>query len=205
MTTGNQGTPEEGTLDSDITNATEPTETAPERQFTQAEVNKITSDIRREVTRKSSEKFSDYDDLKARAAKADELESAQLSEAERLTARLQEAEKRAIAASDQASAAMIASEVKVRAVEMGIIDPDAAFVLMDRTNVQYSAENGVSGVEDSLTSLLESKPWLRSTNRTPNINPEGTQSTPVVRLTPEQREAARYLKMTEEDYAAHVR
>lgn len=205
MTTGNQGTPEEGTLDSDITSAPEPTETAPERQFTQAEVNKITSELRRDLTRKTSEKFGDYDDLKARAAKADELEQAQLSEAERLTARLQEAEKRAIAASDQASAAMIASEVKVRAVEMGIIDPDAAFVLMDRTNVQYSAENGVSGVEDSLTSLLESRPWLRSTNRTPNINPEGTQSTPVVRLTPEQREAARYLKMTEEDYAAHVR
>ena len=205
MTTGNQATPEEGTLDSDITNAPEPIETAPERQFTQAEVNKITSELRRDLTRKTSEKFSDYDDLKARAAKADELEQAQLSESERLTARLQEAEKRAIAASDQASAAMIASEVKVRAVEMGIIDPDAAFVLMDRTNVQYSAENGVSGVEDSLTSLLESRPWLRSTNRTPNINPEGTQSTPVVRLTPEQREAARYLKMTEEDYAAYVR
>ena len=174
----------------------EPT-TAPERTFTQEEVNRMQAQTRRDARNK----YGDYNDLKARAAKADELEQAQLSDAQKLEARAIEAERKASEAQEQIASAMIASEVKVRASALGVIDPDAAYLLLDRSNVRYDATEGVTGVDDALASLLEAKPYLKSSNRTPNLNPESGQPVATQRLTAEQREAAQYLGMTDEQYA----
>ena len=168
-------------------------------QFTseqQAYIDRINSRTRRD----ERNKFKDYNDLKARAARADELEQAQLTEAEKMEARAIEAEKKVTDAQAQIADAMIASQVKVRASQMGVVDPDAAFVLLDRTNVQY-ADGAVTGVDDAIASLLEDKPYLRGTNRTPNINPESGQPVQAVRLTPLQLEAAQMMGLTAEEYA----
>ena len=138
--------------------------------------------------------------MKARAARADELEQAQLTGAEKMEARAIEAEKKVTDAQAQIADAMIASQVKVRASQMGVVDPDAAFVLLDRTNVQYT-DGAVTGVDDAIASLLEDKPYLRGTNRTPNINPESGQPVQAVRLTPLQLEAAQMMGLTAEEYA----
>ena len=87
---------------------------------------------------------------------------------------------------------------------MGIVDPEAAFLLVDRSNIRYTPESGVAGVEDALTQLLENKPYLRATNRTPNINPEGSTPDSPVRLTADQRDAAAMLGMTEEQYSKGI-
>jgi len=97
---------------------------------------------------------------------------------------------------------MIASEVKVRASQLGIIDPDAAYLLLDRSNVRYGEDGGVTGVDEALTQLLEDKPYLKgSPNRAPNLNPQSGEPAPTLRLTDDQREAARLMGITEEDYA----
>ena len=168
-------------------------------QFTseqQAYIDRINSRTRRD----ERNKFKDYNDLKTRAARADELEQAQLTEAEKMEARAIEAEKKVTDAQAQIADAMIASQVKVRASQMGVVDPDAAFVLLDRTNVQY-VDGAVTGVDDAIASLLEDKPYLRGTNRTPNINPESGQPVQAVRLTDLQLEAARMMGLTAEEYA----
>ena len=168
-------------------------------QFTseqQAYIDRINSRTRRD----ERNKFKDYNDLKARAARADELEQAQLTGAEKMEARAIEAEKKVTDAQQQVANAMIASQVKVRASQMGVVDPDAAFVLLDRTNVQYT-DGTVTGVDDAIASLLEDKPYLRGTNRTPNINPESGQPVQAVRLTDLQLEAARMMGLTAEEYA----
>ena len=170
----------------------------PERTFTQDDVNRIQAQTRKEVR----SQFADYSQLKERAAKADELEQAQLSEAEKLEARALEAERKAASAAEQVSTAMIASDVKVRASQLGIIDPDAALLLVDRSNVRYSEDNGVTGVEDALTQLLEDKPYLKGApNRAPNLNPQTGEPAPTLRLTEDQREAARLMGIPEEQYA----
>jgi hypothetical protein len=98
--------------------------------------------------------------------------------------------------------ALISGDVKVKAVQLGVVDPDAAYLLMDRSNVRYDSDNGVTGVEEALTQLLEDKPYLKGTaSRSPNINPESGQPAPSVRLSDDQREVARYMGMTEEQYA----
>jgi len=154
----------------------------PERTFSQEDMNRIQAQTRREVRNQ----FADYSQLKDRAAKADELEQAQLSEQEKLETRAAEAERKAASAADQISAAMIASEVKVRASQ----------------NVRYSEDNGVTGVEDALTQLLEDKPYLKGApNRAPNLNPQTGEPAPTLRLTEDQREAARLMGIPEEQYA----
>ena len=177
----------------------EPTTTEPttEQTFTQEQGNRMMAQTRRE----ERGKFSDYGELKTRATRADELEQEKLTEAERMEARAVEAEKKATDAQQQIASAMIASEVKIRASAMGVIDPDAAYLLLDRSNVHYDAEAGVSGVDDALAGLLEAKPYLRSANRTPNLNPETGQPAQSVRLTADQQEAARLMGMTADEYA----
>lgn len=173
------------------------TEPTTEQTFTQEQVNRMMAQTRRE----ERGKFSDYSELKTRATRADELEQEKLTEAERMEARAVEAEKKATDAQQQIASAMIASEVKIRASAMGVIDPDAAYLLLDRSNVHYDAEAGVSGVDDALAGLLEAKPYLRSANRTPNLNPETGQPAQSVRLTADQQEAARLMGMSAEEYA----
>jgi hypothetical protein len=168
------------------------------RVFSQDEVSRIQANVRREV----KGQFSDYQQLKERAAKADELEQAQLTEVERIQKRAADAESAVLDANVKLADALISGDVKVKAVQLGVVDPDAAYLLMDRTNVQYDIATGVTGVEEALTQLLEDKPYLKGTApRSPNINPESGQPAPSVRLSDDQREVARYMGMTEEQYA----
>jgi len=201
MTTDNTAQPEEGgtpqATEAEAHVATPPAE-IDTRNFTQEEVNRMVGQARREVRGQ----FSDYSDLKTRAARADELEQAQLTEAERLTQRATDAEKQTAEANTQLTNALISSEVKVKAVQLGIIDPDAAYLLLDKSSVKYDAKDGVTGVVDALTQLLEDKPYLKgAAGRIPNINPEGGQAAPALRLTADQQEAARLMGMTEEEYS----
>lgn len=197
MVTENTEPIEDGAQTQQVEAVTVPTESPADKTFTQDEVNRMMGQARRDAR----SQFSDYSELKSRAAKADELEQANLTEAERLEVRVSDAEKRATDAQEQVSSAMIASEVKVRATQMGIVDPDAAFLLLNKKNVAYNVTDGVSGVDDALAQLLEDKPYLRAGNRTPNINPETGQAAPPVRLTVDQREAARLMNLTDEEYS----
>ena len=199
MVTENTGlTGDEGNQAAPPATQSEPEGEGQHRTFSQEDMNRIQAQTRREVRNQ----FADYSQLKDRAAKADELEQAQLSEQEKLETRAAEAERKAASAADQISAAMIASEVKVRAAQLGIIDPDAALLLVDRANVRYSEEDGVTGVDAALTQLLEDKPYLKGTpNRAPNLNPQSGEPAPTLRLSGDQREAARLMGMTEEEYS----
>ena len=179
----------------------ETTEATQARTFDQESVNRMMANIRRE----ERGKFSDYDQLKARAAKADELEQAQLSEQEKLAQRATDAERQASEAATKIADVSISADVQVKAVQMGVVDPQAAYLLMDRSSVTYDPATGVNGVDEALTRLLEEKPYLRGNSpRTPNINPEGGTPAPVTRLSDDQREAARLMGMTDEEYASGI-
>ena len=86
---------------------------------------------------------------------------------------------------------------------MGLVDPDAAYLLIDRTTLTYDATDGVAGVEQALTQLLEEKPYLKGAAlRSPNINAQGGQVAPAgTRLTEAQKEAAQLMGIPEEQYA----
>jgi hypothetical protein len=144
----------------------------PPKTFTQEELDRIVAErIARE--RKKTEKFADYDDVKAKLGELQqaeaEREKAKLSETERL-----EAEKAAaIQAAEDAKAErdkalkaankrLIKAEFKTLAREMHVRQDalDDAYKLADLVNVNVDEDGNVAGVEDVVKALIESKPYL---------------------------------------------
>ena len=172
------------------------------KSFTQEEINQMMGRVRSE----ERAKYSDYSRLKERAQKADELEAANLSEKEKLERKVAEADRRAIDADARIADTAIRAEVRMRAVQKGIVDPDAAYALIDRTDIAYSDDEGVTGVDAALDTLLTNKSYLKAPNAVaPNLNPEGVPAQAPVKLTDAQREAAKRHGVKEEDYAKYIR
>ena len=74
---------------------------------------------------------------------------------------------------------LIHAEIRDVGAQLGLIDPDAAFALMDRSGVSVGEDGTVLGVRESLDELLRNKPYLaanasRSTGRAGNF-PRGTE------------------------------
>lgn len=90
----------------------------------------------------------------------DEKKKAAMSEAERLKAEKEEAEKNAAAAVERANLRLIRSEVVSQAAKLNIVDPDAAYMLMDKTDVKVEDDDTVVGVKEALQALIKSKPYL---------------------------------------------
>lgn len=59
---------------------------------------------------------------------------------------------------------LIAAEVKAIGSSMGLVDPDAALLLMDRDSIKVDDNGTVTGAKESLESLKSSKPYLFGTS-----------------------------------------
>ena len=84
-------------------------------------------------------------------------------------------ERRVKAADDR----LIHAEIRDVGAQLGLIDPDAAFALMDKSGVSVADDGSVLGVRESLDELLRNKPYLAanaslSTGRAGNF-PRGTE------------------------------
>jgi hypothetical protein len=74
---------------------------------------------------------------------------------------------------------LIHAEIRDVGAQLGLIDPDAAFALMDKSAVSVADDGTVLGVRESLDELLRHKPYLaanasRSTGRAGNF-PRGNE------------------------------
>lgn len=140
-----------------------------EKTFTQAELNQIVKD---RLARAES-KFADYEDLKAKAAKLDEIEEANKSELEKARDEAEKAKAEAKAAADRANQVMLKSAVIAKASALNFIDAEDAFALLPKDSLSLSEDGQVEGLEEALKTLAEAKPHLlKSDNpRIPKINP----------------------------------
>ena len=55
---------------------------------------------------------------------------------------------------------LIHAEIREVGAQLGLIDTDAAFALMDKSSVRVAEDGSVCGVRESLTELLRNKPYL---------------------------------------------
>ena len=55
---------------------------------------------------------------------------------------------------------LIAAEVKTVALELKIVDADAALALMDKSKIKVNDKGDVTGVKEALDALAKSKPYL---------------------------------------------
>lgn len=140
---------------------------AEDKTFKQEDVDRIVKD---RLKRERQQKYGDYDELKTKASKFDELEEANRSELEKAQAAEKKAREESAAALDVSNSRLIKAEVKLQSVELGIVDSDAAYALMSRDDVKVDDDGNVEGVKKSLEALLKEKPFLKG-EATPTKKP----------------------------------
>lgn len=122
------------------------------KEFSSDDVNRIVGErLEREKTK--IEKA-------VRAEIEEEKRKSNLSEVDKLKEEKEDTEKKASEKIEKANKKLIAAEVKLKSVELGIIDSDAAYALMNKNDIEIDENGIVSGVEESLKSLIETKKYL---------------------------------------------
>lgn len=91
-------------------------------------------------------------------------EDQQKTDMQRMQDRLAEAEREREQAVAQARESTLRMAVAQEAGRLDIIDPDAAYKLMDMSYVQIDDSGYVSGVEDALKELIKLRPFLKNQN-----------------------------------------
>lgn len=95
-----------------------------------------------------------------------------MTEVERIKAEKAESDKRAVEATNKANKTLIKAEVISQATKLNIVDPSAAFALMDTENVSIDDNGNVKGVSVSLKALIKDKPYLIKSN-VDSVKPSG--------------------------------
>lgn len=128
---------------------------APDKTFTQADLDRI---VQERLSRQAKQ-FEGYDELKEKAKKLDEIEEANRSELDKATRRAEEAEAQATALAEANKKALIRAAVVAEAAKQGAVDPDAVVALLPGDAVTVD-DGTVTGAEDAVKALLESKKYL---------------------------------------------
>lgn len=89
-----------------------------------------------------------------------EREDAEKSELERAQARAEAAEKAAEDAAERVKATETRTAIILEASKLNIVDPDAAYTLLDKSEIEYDEDGKPRNVDKALKSLIESKPYL---------------------------------------------
>lgn len=139
------------------------TETEAPRTFTQEEVNKFLGDERR----RERAKFADYDDLKTKAARLQEIEDANKTEAQKqadkyaaIEAQLAELKGQNARLVEERVRAVMHASVAAAAMKEGFVDPDDAWAFVDTSALKVDESGKVTGVDEAIKALAKAKPHL---------------------------------------------
>lgn len=140
---------------------------APEKTFTQAEIDEMIQKRLKREKEKQAELDSKLKRLEEFEKAEEERKKAAMSEAERLKAEKEEAAKKAEEATEQAKKAqesanqrILNTEIKSIARSLNANDPADVLALLDKSSVEIDEEGNVKGIEEAVKSLKEAKPWM---------------------------------------------
>lgn len=130
-----------------------------DRTFTPADVERI---VKERLARAKIDPPADYDDLKAKAARLADLESANQSELEKAQARADEAEKRAQQIEADAREIGLRAAIIAEAAKPGrnVVDTADVIALLDRSTLELDNAGNPTNIAVAMDSLLAAKPHL---------------------------------------------
>jgi len=127
----------------------------PVKTFTQEELDAIVQQRLARATPK------DYDDLKAKAAKFDELEAGQKSELDKAIARAEKAEARVHEAEARANSTLKRAAILTEAANQNSTDPSVVVALLvNSEDIVITKEGEVEGAKEAVKKLLKDKAYL---------------------------------------------
>lgn len=132
------------------------------KSYSQDELNRMfaerSSQAERSMLKKMGfEKFEDAESLLRKARERDDADKSELQKAVEKTAQL-EKERESWQSKQKETAAQY--DVALKAAKLGIVDPDAAWKLLDRSALEYGADDKPTNTEALLQGLLKDKPYL---------------------------------------------
>jgi hypothetical protein len=162
---GDGGDPPEG----------DPPEGDPPKSFSQADVDRIVAE---RVKRVKLTAPADYDDLKAKATKLDEIEAASRSDLEKAQEAQRRADERATAAEARANETARRHAIEREASKQKAADPDDIFAVLQTTPkyrdmVTMDDDGQVTGVDEAVKAILADKPHLVGKTSTPAGDGDG--------------------------------
>lgn len=105
-------------------------------------------------------------------------EEAKLSEQERLQKRLAELERQRDDWERERQERSLRHEVELTAARLGIIDAEAAYRLIDLSEIEFSEDGKAKNVEAKLKELIQRKPYLASAQMARNAGAGAGNSQP---------------------------
>lgn len=112
--------------------------------------------------------------------KAQEQENAKLSETERLQKRLAELEREQAAYQRERQERTLRYETMLAASRLGIVDPDAAYRLLDVSRIEFAEDGTPANIEAALKELIRVRPYLAAQpNSGSPTNPARSQGSPA--------------------------
>lgn len=162
--------------------ATAPPATAPVgKTYDEAHVERLTQDAAKVRSERN-----------AMEAELKKLQDSQLSETERASKRLQELEAKHATFESERQTLQLQMQVERMARQLGIVDEDAAYKLLDTSSIKWQDGKPI-GVDEALKSLVESKPYLVASAQSgpviPGVaatNPPRSQNTQTATFTEDQ-------------------
>ena len=175
-----------------------------DKAFTQEQMDALIDKRLQRERAKTTKEFGDYQDLKTKAAKFDELEKAQLTELEKLQKQLADAEKMRGQAEAKATERLLKAEVLVEASKLGFVNPQHAWGLVDASALSIDKDGKVQGVEEAVKALATEHAYLLAKTVAPDIDAGSgsNQRTLHITLSADERAVADELDMPPQEYAA---
>lgn len=132
------------------------------KSYSQEELNRMFAERssqaeRSQLKKLGFEKFEDAESLLRKARERDDADKSELQKAVEKAAQL-EKERESWVGKQKETAAQY--DVALKAAKLGIVDPDAAWKLLDKSALEYGADDKPSNTELLLQGLLKEKPWL---------------------------------------------
>lgn len=170
--------------------------TGQSRTFTQDDVDRI---VRERLARAKATPPPDYDDLKAKAARFDEIEQQSKTELEREREARERAEQEAARIKSEAERRMIEAAVLAEGTRQSAVKPEHLYRLIDTDSVTVGDDGQVTGVGDAVRAFLDANPEYVGTSRPLGSADQGARDGGAKQLsaealktmTPEQIVAAR--------------
>lgn len=152
---GGDGTDGDGTETQTTTQSTETTTQEPEKKFSQADLDRIVQD------RVARAKPADYDEIKARAAKLDELEAGQKSDLQKAVERAEKAERKLSETEAKANSILKRAAILAEAAQVASDPEIVVALLVSSEDITVSKDGEVEGVKEAVKELLKGKPILK--------------------------------------------
>ena len=157
---------------------------AEKQTFSQDDVNRmIKARAEREIQALLRAKgLAGMDELEALVQAKNAAKEAEMSELQKAQERAAQLEKQLADAAEKQKALMTQSDITAKAAKLGIIDPDAAYRLLDTSKLEYDEAGQPTNSEALLTGLLKDKPYLAGGGASA-MNPaksSGNQKDPIL-------------------------